>query len=201
VFDAGAMPPFTALLGMPEIMDKRLLGYDHVLCSGGDHRHAIRVSPRDIERLGDRLVADICRAQQSLPEKQKFLTHQPQGAQMPATKKPAPRPRATAAARDRAENSARRLEHITESLEAAQKGLASIGGSLETGVRDLRRDVQKLLRDARPDLLKMRCAVQRVVDRLQKDLATAATAKPPAARRAASATTRTAKRRRAAGSH
>ena len=120
---------------------------------------------------------------------------------MPATKKPAPRPRATTAARTRAEDNARRLEHITESLEAAQKDLASIGGSVETGVRDLRRDAQKLLRDARRDLLKMRRAVQRDLDRLQKDLTKAATAKPPAARRTASATTRTAKRRTAASSH
>ena len=120
---------------------------------------------------------------------------------MPATKKPAPRSRATAVARERAEDNVRRLEHVTQSLEAAQKDLASIGGSLGTGVRDLRRDVNRLLRDARRDLLKMRRAVQRDLDRLQKDLTTAATAKSPAPRRAAAATTRTARRRSAASSH
>jgi hypothetical protein len=99
---------------------------------------------------------------------------------MPATNKPAPRPRATAAAQARGEDNVRRLEHVTQSLEAAQKDLSAIGGSLGTGVRDLRRDVNRLLRDARRDLLKMRRAVQRDLDQLQSDLAAAATAKPPA---------------------
>ena len=36
-FDAGAVPPFGALLGTPEILDPRLLGYAACLCSGGDH--------------------------------------------------------------------------------------------------------------------------------------------------------------------
>jgi len=102
---------------------------------------------------------------------------------MPATKKKSPNQlRATAAAH--AEDDARRIDHINASLEAAQKDLAAIGGSLGTGVNDLRRDVSKLLRDARRDLLKMRRALMRDVDRLQRDLTAAATAKPPAARRA-----------------
>jgi len=98
---------------------------------------------------------------------------------MPATKKPT-QSRATAVARARAEDDARRLEHINASLEAAQKDLAAIGGSLGTGMLDLRRDVGKLLRDARRDLHKMRRAVQRDLERLQRDLTAAATAKPPA---------------------
>lgn len=61
-FDAGAVPPFGALLGMPEIVDSRLLGYDSVFCSGGDHAHSLKVSPREIQRLGASLVADICEA-------------------------------------------------------------------------------------------------------------------------------------------
>jgi hypothetical protein len=120
---------------------------------------------------------------------------------MPATKKPAPRPRATEAARVRAEDDARRLEHVTRSLEAAQKDLSAIGGSVGTGVRDLRRDVNRLLRDARRDLVKMRRSIQRDLDRLQKDLTTAATAKPPATRRARTTPSRTAKRQKAASSH
>ena len=121
---------------------------------------------------------------------------------MPTTKKPAPRPRATEAVRARAEDDARRLEHIAESLELAQEDLASIGGSVGTGVRDLRRDVNRLLRDAGRDLVKMRRSVQRDLDRLQKDLTTAATAKPPAPRRARTTTTaQTAKRREPARSH
>jgi hypothetical protein len=109
---------------------------------------------------------------------------------MPVTKKPATEPRATVAARDWAENDARRLEHINASLEAAQKDLVAIGGSVGVGLRDLGRDVNKLLRDARRDLLKTRRALQRDVERLQRDLTAAATAKPPAPRRARTAASR-----------
>jgi hypothetical protein len=120
---------------------------------------------------------------------------------MPATKKPATRPRATAAAHARAENDARRLEHVNASLEAAQKDLTAIGGSLGTGMRDLRRDVHKLFRDARRDVLKMRRALQRDFDRLQRNLTAAATAKPPASRRAPRTASRPARRRPAATVH
>lgn len=102
------------------------------------------------------------------------------------TSKPARRPAAAEAARARAEDNDRQLDRVMQSLEAAQKDLASIGGSLGTGVGDLRRDANKLLRDARRDVVKMRRAVQRDLVRLQKDLSAAATGKPPAkARRAA----------------
>jgi ABC-type transporter Mla subunit MlaD len=120
---------------------------------------------------------------------------------MSTTSKPHPHTPETAAARDRAEHDVRRLEHVTKSLEAAQKDLAQIGGTLGKGVRDLRRDVDKVLRDARRDLLKMTRAVQRDLDRLQKDLTTAAMAKPPAARHAPAPTARTEKRRATASSH
>jgi Ala-tRNA(Pro) deacylase len=45
-FDPGALPPFRALLGTPEILDTRLLAHDHVFCSGGDHRHTVKITPR-----------------------------------------------------------------------------------------------------------------------------------------------------------
>ena len=48
VFDAGAVPPFGALLGTPEILDPRLLCYRSILCSAGDHRqHAEDLSEGD----------------------------------------------------------------------------------------------------------------------------------------------------------
>jgi hypothetical protein len=99
---------------------------------------------------------------------------------MPATKTSATRPRATPAARTRTENDVRRLDHISRSLEAAQKDVSSIGVRVGTGVRDLRRDVTRLLRDARRDLLKMQRAIQRDLTRLETDLTAAATV--PAAR-------------------
>jgi Ala-tRNA(Pro) deacylase len=67
-FDAGALPPFSALLGTPEILDISLLDYHHVLCSGGDHRHTLKIAPREIERLGQPLVADVCQAPRLLGE-------------------------------------------------------------------------------------------------------------------------------------
>jgi len=68
-FDAGALPPFGALLGTPEILDTRLLSYHKVLCSSGDRRHTLKISPREIERLGKPLLADVC-VQQSASDEQ-----------------------------------------------------------------------------------------------------------------------------------
>jgi Sec-independent protein translocase protein TatA len=104
------------------------------------------------------------------------------------------RARPTPVARERVELDARTLERVTKSLEAAQKDLASIGGSVGTGVRDLRRDVTKLLRDARRDIGKMSRAIQRDLDRLQRNLTAAATAKPVRSRRT-TPPARTARRR------
>jgi hypothetical protein len=98
---------------------------------------------------------------------------------MPATQKRS----GTATARARGQADTDRLERISKTLEAAQKDLGEIGGSVGTGVRDLRRDVGRLLRDARRDLAKMRRAVQRDLDRLQKDVSSAATANPSTSRR------------------
>jgi Ala-tRNA(Pro) deacylase len=200
-FDPGALPPFGALLGTPEILDTRLLAHDRVLCSGGDHRHTLKISPRDIERLGEPLVGEVCIGSPTHPRRMPPPTHQPEGDPMPAITKPTARRRATPAARARAEDNERRLEHVMQSLEAAQKDLASIGGSLGTGVSDLRRDVNRLLRDARRDVVKMRRAVQRDLARLQKDLSAAATAKPAPTRRRPATSTRTARRRTSASEH
>ncbi len=115
---------------------------------------------------------------------------------MATAQKRASRPRATPARRAQAEDSVQRLERVTKALEAAQKDLGSIGGSVGTGVSDLRRDVTKLLRNARRDLAKMRRAIERDLDRLQKDLIEASNPTPAARRR--TPTSGTAKRRRAA---
>lgn len=104
---------------------------------------------------------------------------------MPATQKPTQRPRSVSAARAKGEADAKRLEHLSQTLEAAQKDLSVIGGSVGEGVKDLRRDVATLLKDARRDLTKMRRSVQRDLDRLQRDLTAGAT-KPGSARRGSS---------------
>ena len=90
---------------------------------------------------------------------------------MPATKtKPRATTYATESARAKTENDVRVIERVAQTLEAAQRDLASIGGSLGAGARDLRKDVQPMLRDSRRDLKKMSKALQRDLERLQKDL-------------------------------
>jgi Ala-tRNA(Pro) deacylase len=59
-FDVGALPPFSALLGAPEVLDGRLLAHHRILCAGGDHRHTLEISPHEVERLGNPLVGDLC---------------------------------------------------------------------------------------------------------------------------------------------
>ncbi len=59
-FDVGALPPVGPMLPLPEVVDVRLLYRDHVICAGGDHSHAIRIDPRDLVRLAEPRVGDIC---------------------------------------------------------------------------------------------------------------------------------------------
>ncbi len=59
-FDVGATPPLGSLIGAPEIMDSRLLAHGSIVCSAGDHTHALRVSPRALLGAADADVADIC---------------------------------------------------------------------------------------------------------------------------------------------
>jgi Ala-tRNA(Pro) deacylase len=64
-FDAvevGAVPPFGSMFNALELLDERLLEHDRVLCSGGDHEHAVLVDPRDVVRAAEARVADICEA-------------------------------------------------------------------------------------------------------------------------------------------
>ena len=113
---------------------------------------------------------------------------------MPAAKKSAPRRAATAATRARAQLDTRQLDRIAKALEAAQKDLASVGGSLGSGARDLRGNIIKTLRDSRRDLGTMRKAVQAEVERIQKELASAARSRSSTARRGAAAARTTAGR-------
>ena len=56
----GALPPFGPGFPAPEILDRRLLEHDRILCSAGDHRHSLLVDPKDIVSLAGPTVADIC---------------------------------------------------------------------------------------------------------------------------------------------
>jgi Ala-tRNA(Pro) deacylase len=59
-FEVGALPPVAMASPLPEVIDVRLLYRDHVICAGGDHRHAIRLDPRDLVRIAEPRVGDIC---------------------------------------------------------------------------------------------------------------------------------------------
>jgi Ala-tRNA(Pro) deacylase len=59
-FKVGALPPFGPLLPAPEIVDIRLLYHDRILCGAGDHRHAVSLDPRELLRIAEPQVADIC---------------------------------------------------------------------------------------------------------------------------------------------
>ena len=58
-FDVGAVPPVGPMLTAATVVDARLLAHDEIVCPGGDHRHAVRLPPRDVVRLADAHVADI----------------------------------------------------------------------------------------------------------------------------------------------
>jgi ABC-type transporter Mla subunit MlaD len=116
---------------------------------------------------------------------------------MPATKKvpakrPAP-PQPTKTPSARSAQVSRTIDRVAKALEAAQKDLTAIGGSLGEGTDELRKDVAKLLRDARRDVAKMSKAVRRDLEHLQKDLsvprrATSRRARPaPSSAKSASA--------------
>lgn len=68
-FDVGAMPPVGALLPLPEAVDVRLIYRDHVVCAAGDHRHAVRLDPRDLVRLAEPRVGDLCEHEAGAPRK------------------------------------------------------------------------------------------------------------------------------------
>lgn len=59
-FELGAVPPVGGGLFAARIVDRRLLDQPRVLCSSADHRHGVMLDPRELTRLGDAVVADIC---------------------------------------------------------------------------------------------------------------------------------------------
>lgn len=60
MFDVGAMPPLGPMVPMPEIIDVHLLYHERIVCAGGDHRHTVRMDPRDLLRVCEPRVASIC---------------------------------------------------------------------------------------------------------------------------------------------
>jgi Ala-tRNA(Pro) deacylase len=57
-YDVGAIPPLGT--DVPEVVDIRLLYRERVACAAGDHEHSVLVDPRELVRLAEPRVADIC---------------------------------------------------------------------------------------------------------------------------------------------
>jgi prolyl-tRNA editing enzyme YbaK/EbsC (Cys-tRNA(Pro) deacylase) len=47
------------MLPAPEIVDRRVLDHDRVLCNGGDHTHSILIDPSEIVRVSNAEVGDV----------------------------------------------------------------------------------------------------------------------------------------------
>jgi Ala-tRNA(Pro) deacylase len=58
-FEVGAVPPLGPTAPAAEVVDRRLLEADTIVCAGGDHRHAVALDPRDLVRATAAKVADI----------------------------------------------------------------------------------------------------------------------------------------------
>jgi len=78
----------------------------------------------------------------------------------------------------------RLVKRITDALDAAQEDLAKLSGDVGSGVTDLRRDLSKLLRDARRHAGKLGTTTRKDLERLQKGLAGTAKSKPAKAAKA-----------------
>ncbi len=58
-FELGALPPLGEMLPAPEIVDRRVLEHDRVLCNGGDHTHSVLLDPKEIVRVSSAEVGDV----------------------------------------------------------------------------------------------------------------------------------------------
>jgi ABC-type transporter Mla subunit MlaD len=78
------------------------------------------------------------------------------------------RRRSARARASRKSTGAASLDRLNASLEAAQKALTDLGDNLGRGGRDLLKDVQKMVRDARRDTLRLNKSLLTDLDQLQK---------------------------------
>jgi Cys-tRNA(Pro)/Cys-tRNA(Cys) deacylase len=59
-FEIGAVPPLGPAPVDEHVVDRRLLTYNRVLCSGGDHRHSVLLDAMDLVRGAHAVIADVC---------------------------------------------------------------------------------------------------------------------------------------------
>lgn len=60
MFDLGAVPPFGGPPGDRTILDRRLANRESIVVEAGSHEKSVRLWTRDIVRLADAQIADIC---------------------------------------------------------------------------------------------------------------------------------------------
>jgi Ala-tRNA(Pro) deacylase len=58
-FELGALPPLGEMLPAPEIVDRRVLDHDRVLCNAGDHTHSVLLDPMTLVSASNAEVADV----------------------------------------------------------------------------------------------------------------------------------------------
>ena len=58
-FELGALPPLGEMLPAPEVVDRRVLEHDRVLCNAGDHTHSVLLDPNEIVRVSNAEIADV----------------------------------------------------------------------------------------------------------------------------------------------
>ncbi len=59
-FEVGALPPVGPLLDATELLDRRLLDHERILCNAGDHRHGLLIDPHELVEVVQPKVADVC---------------------------------------------------------------------------------------------------------------------------------------------
>ena len=59
-FEVGAIPPIGPGVPPSALVDVHLLYCERIACASGDHRHLLVIDPRDLVRVAEPIVADIC---------------------------------------------------------------------------------------------------------------------------------------------
>jgi len=60
MFELGAVPPFGGPTGDRAVLDRRLAARESVVLEAGSHERSVRLRTRDLIRLADAPIADIC---------------------------------------------------------------------------------------------------------------------------------------------
>ena len=60
MFELGAVPPFGGPIGDLAVLDRHLASREWLVLEAGTHEESVRVRTRDLIRLADAQIADIC---------------------------------------------------------------------------------------------------------------------------------------------